>query len=1192
VISTRGGEELQLRKEADWRSVVATQNLVGGDTLRTNSAGAVAVLFEDRTQVRVGRNSTLIVKEVATASGGETRLSLPEGSIFARAARGGTGVTVETPAAAAAIRGTDWSLAVDGPKTSLVVLEGVVTLANPQGSVTVAQGEGAEALIGQAPRKITLVDLKGRQQLLIQRELRDTFFDLSPSDLSRTGERSARTRALSVPEQRRSARDWLTLAETGLYFDGPAASARALAEAERRPLSGAERARAQLTRGFLLARTQKWAEAAAAFRAAERGLDRERAATAAYGAWVSEALANPARRPPPPPVGKVAGSARGALAQASVESFTDNARRGVDLLNEAEKRYPDDVLIAVGKAALLLMANDDEGAKAAIERARSIDPDDPFMLAMSARYRWTVQGDLKLARDELRRAIATAPGNSALYGELALVQAELGALHEAEAAHRKEIEFDPDGPLGYANYANFLVDQNQLAAADEQLRKAEALDPNGYYQLISRGRLLLRQGHVEEGRAKLLAGSAIQPANADGLIALAIANYKAGAFEETAQALDNADRFDDDNPNTPLIQSQIAVDEYRADDAIAAAREAARRQEAKGGDYALISSNREDGSYIGNALRFLELDEWARYYGDKFFDPFDSTGYFDQAIIDRPSLFSRSASTLDPAEAGTLGSGAGSLLVQGLLLNPMAVAGPERRTDFTGGPFSEAAAEAGFSSEKGREGWLADGTLQGRTLSPTPFAYYLNATVTRPGNRFDDADDKLAQGAAFLTAQPTAYDSLVLFGAYARNKGGARYLNEPGQQSFFDIRSGLQTARAANVGAGWSHVFAERNVVQALLVASTSKQTSYFDGGFLGVVPFSQADATRQRQVNGGVNHLFGFGDVDFQYGGEVLATSIKQRRVTNDFGFGPSTVSVSPDGRAERLYADATWKPTDSFKAEGGLFASSARISSDGAKVDHQRLDPRIGAAFEPFQNHWLRAAYRRDSQFDTRFSLSPSTTVGLSPNETPLNFGGRANTAAIRWDAEWSQRLFTALEFQSQNLKGLQISVVESPFDLGARKGQADRLSLSTNLWLGHGLGLFGSYARTWSSIDRGIDLTDVTGLPVFDPRSGAPARLRAGSRIPYVPKDQARLGFSYVSSAMVKITLAENYVGETLNEVGGELGSFFTTDFSATWEPFDKRLELAFQALNIFDKRFENASGVLGQGRTLIATARVRL
>lgn len=1184
VLAAKGGEELRFKAEADWRNVIVRQNVLGGDTLRTNEAGSVALLFEDRTQVRVGRSTTLTIKDVARGPNGETLLSLPQGSLFARAARGGSGVIVDTPAAAAAVRGTDWTLAVEGKKTSLVVMEGEVTLANPQGSVTVRQGEGAEALVGQAPRKLTLVDIKGRQQLLNLRELRDTFFDLSPSDLDRTRERRARAAALGIPPAARSTDQWLTLAESALYFDGPAAAGQAVAEAERRKLSTAERARARLTRGFLLARRQKWVEAAAEFRAAAPGLDRGRRDTAAYALWVADALANPTRRPPPRPATRSATS-RAFIAQASVESFVDSDRRGAEILREAAKRYPDDVLIAGGMAAILLQMNDAEGARPWVERARAIDPEDPFTLQLSAAYRWTLQGDLDGARDDLKRAIATAPGNSALYGTLALIEAERGALREAEAAHLKEIELDPDSPKAYANYANLLVDQNQLVRAEAALQKAEALDPNGYYQLVSRGRLLVRKGETAAGIDRLLAGAALKPTYADGQVALAVASYAAGRRDETMQALDNADRYDDDNPITPLVRSGIAVDEYRADDAIAAAREGARRRVAIGGDYADVGANREDGSSIGSALRFLGLDDWARYYGDRFFDPLSSPGYFDQAIADRPTPFARASSALDPfGGAGDGGAGAGSLVVQGMLLSPLSVAAPERRTDFSNTPFFETAVEGGVSTEKGRKGWLAGGTTQGLVMDPTPFAYYLDASIRRPADRFGDVDDELDQGVAFVTAQPTPYDSLVFFGSLARNRQGLSY------PDFLSPLPDTRDIRTGSFGAAWSHVVGERNVVQAMAVGSDTRVRTVFDTFRLiltppALIPVEVTTTVRQKSALGGVSHFIGFGDVDVRYGVEGIASWIRRTdRLDVVLPGVPGFTSGRADAQAGRVYADATWTPNDRFKLEAGLYASASSVDAAGDGTTVERLDPRIGLGFAPAQGHWLRAAYRRESPYDATFTLSPVTTVGLSPNEIPLSFGGRSETLAARWDAEWSERLFTAVEFQSQELKGLALGVDDSLIGVEAPKGRVDRLAVSANAWLGGGFGLFGSYARSWSEAKDDIEITDPTGV--------VRVVLPQGGPLPYVPRHAARGGIAYVSPHYVKVTLSESYYGASRNELGERSDPFFSTDASLTWEPFDKRLSVGFQALNIFDKRFENASGVMGQGRSFLATARVRL
>ncbi len=166
VIARKFGEEVRFVDITNWRAVELQQNLLAGDVLRTNATGQLAVLFSDRTQVRLARNTSLLVKNMAR-DGGDTDLELQSGTIWARAERGGSGVAVDTPAATAAIRGTDWSLTVDaGGKTSLIVLEGVVELKNAQGSVQVRQGEGAVASIGQAPQKVVIVTPKDREQML------------------------------------------------------------------------------------------------------------------------------------------------------------------------------------------------------------------------------------------------------------------------------------------------------------------------------------------------------------------------------------------------------------------------------------------------------------------------------------------------------------------------------------------------------------------------------------------------------------------------------------------------------------------------------------------------------------------------------------------------------------------------------------------------------------------------------------------------------------------------------------------------------------------------------------------------------------------------------------------------------------------------------------------------------------------
>ncbi|MEJ1937139.1 TonB-dependent receptor, partial [Nostoc sp. NIES-2111] len=190
-------------------------------------------------------------------------------------------VVVKTPAAAAAIRGTDWSLTVDGSgRTGLIVLEGEVVLSNPQGSVTVRQGEAATAAIGQAPTKIVLVRPKDREQMLFHLSLRDAFTTLPASPMEGRQLREQRARLEERPAEARTAEDWLTLAETRLRLEGTPAAREALAKARAKPLNRGQRARADLLDALFAGSERDYKEAAALFAGARPGLTGRRAIVA------------------------------------------------------------------------------------------------------------------------------------------------------------------------------------------------------------------------------------------------------------------------------------------------------------------------------------------------------------------------------------------------------------------------------------------------------------------------------------------------------------------------------------------------------------------------------------------------------------------------------------------------------------------------------------------------------------------------------------------------------------------------------------------------------------------------------------------------------------------------------------------------------------------------------------------------
>lgn len=165
IVSLQGGGEQRAVESAPWAAARTSQLLPGGAFVRTLSSSKMALLFADDTQVRLNQNSVLQVKQLA--SGTEpTTLLLSLGRAWAQTKRqNDSRLNLQTPAATAGIRGTDWELDVDASgKTLLTVLSGTVEFSNAQGAVTVGSNEAAMAEVGRAPIKIQLSNPRDRIQ--------------------------------------------------------------------------------------------------------------------------------------------------------------------------------------------------------------------------------------------------------------------------------------------------------------------------------------------------------------------------------------------------------------------------------------------------------------------------------------------------------------------------------------------------------------------------------------------------------------------------------------------------------------------------------------------------------------------------------------------------------------------------------------------------------------------------------------------------------------------------------------------------------------------------------------------------------------------------------------------------------------------------------------------------------------------
>ncbi|MBB4477740.1 tetratricopeptide (TPR) repeat protein [Rhizobium etli] len=1197
VIARKTGEEVRFIDVSDWRIVDINQDLLSGDVLRTNANGQLAIVFSDHTQVRLGRNSSLQVKKMAAS--GDTILNLQSGTIWARAERGGQGLTVETPAAAAAIRGTDWTMTVEGAKTSMIVLEGRVALSNPQGSVEVSEGEGAVATIGQAPTKIISVNPDDREQMLFYLDLRDGF-DLMPTSPLRADRMATeRRRLLALPPERRTTEDWLELAEVQSAFDGRQAAAATLQKIRGRKLTIAQQARIDLIDATIAGSEKRYGDAARLFQKALPYLDPTRRNMAQFGGYFARSLADPAHAEQPP--ANTTGP-YGAIMEAYTTGFLKNPRAAIEIIKKAEQRYPDDPTLPAVRAQLAELTDDREQMKAAIERSLALDPDHPMALSARAGYKATYESDIDGALADLNRAIALAPGASGTLNSLGLLQSSRDANGEAEKAFKKAIELDPQDPLLHANLSILYLDQGRMKEAKREIDTAIALDPSFDLALLARGRYYLQTGEREKALADLLAASTANPGHSQSQLMLAAAHYEKGDRIPSQQALDNADRLDDNDPAISSFRTAVDIDDYDADGAIRNAQEYLRRSRARGGDYGSLGANASAGSTLNNAFRLQGLDAWGRYYGDAVFDPFKGTGYIDQSIKGSIFPFVNATSFSDDNIIQNRGNASSySSFIQGLLISPHMLSGRSRSATLFDVPFIEGSLGGGINSVDGHTRRIGEADIQGYSNETIPISFYGNLTweelaLDRDYRDFGgvQTDNKLLSANGYMTATVTPDDRLVAFVNHGKNDGSLSALssNTAFMELVFGVRFPLPLyttqetiAETTYAGIGWSHTFAYENVLNGALLYSGSKSNTdnaldvdvdplFFRTGVPFIIPFS--DVTQETESNtyvGALSHSIGAGPLTWRYGIEGGWMDVSSTVDATLLG-----VTAPPDHTENtidigRAYVDVLHEITPNLKGEYALFAT--RLEGEG--IDITRLEPRFGLAWTPIENHWLRAAFMRQS-FDTTVpTLSPVGILGLQANQFSTNPQGYTDTVALQWDAEWTDRFFTSVEYQHQELHDFSVDfpLISLPSDtsLPISRGRIDRAAVTANVALGNGFGLSATYAYM-----------DSENRDPLEPIYGGP--------LPFIPQNSGQIALTWVNEAKVKTTLAANYVGERDGDrFGTRLDDYWSLDAHLVWEPFDKRIELEAAAYNLLDEEFEITPGVPGWGRAFKGTLKVR-
>ncbi|MFO1070384.1 MAG: FecR domain-containing protein [Geminicoccaceae bacterium] len=1232
IVDARGDAQIALIEAPDWRIAEIAQDLLTGDDLRTGPLGALALLFVDRTQIRVHRNTQLKVTAVASVAGQtETFLELAKGRLWSRATRGGESVRVRTPAATAAIRGTDWALEVaeDGT-TRLVVLEGEVSLENEFGAVTVRAGEAALARIGEAPTKLFLINPAERPQLLLYGDIRGALRDIGTRVVPPADRAALQAAVDAVPEAQRSGVQWIDAAGLALArrdWDAAEAARQRAADA------GAPPAQLGLIDGALASHRQDFAAAAEALRTAAPGLDPRQRRIALAGAYLAlivdrqMAAAQAVRAeletlPDGPEL---------SLIDSAVEVFTGDVETARTMLQPLRERFPDDPDVLQLYGQILLLQDRRDELRELAEGTAARRPDLAVAWYLLGAYRANIEGRYEDAVAAFRRGLEIDPTDTDLLNELGLALYQLDERRDAEAALRQALAIDAYDTPPRANLSILLLDENRYDEATPEIDRLRRSDPSLSSGYLAEGRLAFARGDVDRALELFLEAVTIDPASADATVATAIGFAAREDFTAAEDAVDDAMRLDPNDATAPRVGAVIARDTFQADRSIELAREAMVRIDRTGDQgNAGLAASRGGQVSLGAAFTFLGLNDWGRLYGDMLFDPLDSS-----------SLLFRGATA---AEADVRLSSS----IQGFVLDPLSVADRLRYTDLIRRPFLDTEVGAQVGSEGGAGIYGASFDVETLQLGSKPFALSVIGSANRNNgdgpNR--DSDDWTVTALAGLEATP--FDRFLLTASGAHGSLGL-----PGTADDYDPDDESKGDQAS-VSLGYSHTVSARNAVLARAFyewqqsevtngrpfGSTLDAEVYSLLRAAGIDTYEQLQAqglfnvtgtfcdqgagfspwlaygafaplcggtalpgvdldhldtstldrlkTDEQRYGGQVRHTFDAGPVTVSYGTELLGrqqdVSIRQL-VFSEQSTGVVYDPLDPDAGSFFPFGDAVpdtqHEDVDVWLLSGHLdtlWRPTRALTLQAGLFPYQnwtegdaaspQLGPRAGIGWSPVEGHWLRAIYRDEPTGPLTASLAPATTLGLAATTTYLSDNGRSRSFIGRWDAEWSRFLLSTVELRRQLLHDVSIDIPSTLSSYASDNATLDTLTVGANSWITHGIGLFAQAAFTESDASSGGD-------------------------VPLVPKQAFTAGGTWIHPSSLQVTLSTNLAWNRESDVtgGGDLKDFASVDLNVGYEPFRKHLALQFSLLNILDRDNELAAGIPAPSRTALVGAKVR-
>jgi tetratricopeptide (TPR) repeat protein len=1229
IVSVRGDSWVRFVKEKDWYSALIMQVLTSGDALKTGAYGKLDVLFIDGTQIKVHNKTILVIKDVRKPTQKKgTILGLEVGEIWSRAKSVPEGLTIETPSATAAIRGTDWDIVVDKKGTSyLTVLKGTVELFNNFGKVIVDTGEQAMAEIDKPPVKMFLVRPKDRVQWIISYPLE--LDKIIPFYSHRRNEvmkflPSVRERVKKDPSDVKA-----RLLLAGLLFD-----VRKMDESIRLfdeiLKSDPDNGRALTFKGLILLSNGEIDNSLSYLENALKTLHGREKTEALLGmagvhlykneiGQTEKILEDIKQTDISPVVG---------VAIASFKAFLGDFLKAVEICSDYAKRYPDDERFPTMAADFYLTLDESTRAKEFVDIALKTNPDSSMAYAILGRYHY-LEGRAEEAELSYRKSIELDPVNADALTELGNLLMEKGHYEESLEELTKATEVNPRGHSYWSNKGMLLNWVEDIRKAKKDFENAIDLNPVDYKSLDGLGFIALKEGKTEEAIQYFLQASLLEPRFAEPHLFLAIAYYQLEDFNRALDELDIAKTLDTKDPLPHIIAYLIYQDTYHPFDSITEAEKALELlPNLKSVNP--VETTQKGLTNLGSAFLGLGLTEWGTSYAEESFNPYDASSYYfvSQKYEGNPFIF---------VSQNTLG----------FLLNPISIRYSDRYQDIVPYPQHNLEISTTLGDEDGgfsrrheivqhgyfrkpwemsylislenyeNEGYRENGYSRGNflTLAFGGRPDYKNGFMIWAGIKGDkygdpgpfikpDSDDTLENSVITLSAgynHRFGYNNNLLVNfSYSGINQKFRNSDPLGSTGLSD----LELSFINRFGLDQSMSFFEKGVYDTGLFHGMNVFATDSTGTlqFLGLSPISysitpfiddnilRSENLTYEDMGFQIRHLFDIGkNHQFTYGLEYVPktrfeikdiNSISQTDDTIVFiddiflyglpyfmyemEYSDSESKYLFDSETKIAYIADRWIPSDNLRIDIGIFYENFKQSNT---IDNTSTDY---DAIHPRVGFELKLGRKHILRAAYQKHLYSGTSLSLAPLATAGLFYEwiQLNPGARITDYQISlESRWTDKLFTEINTERRDFQKVE--FD---EKNHTYILSAAINSILTDRIGFFMRYKYTDSKNKNGL----------YEDKT-----------LPLLPKHAFGTGFVCVLPSYIKAALSTYYIADLYGDPENtyKMPNFWVTDFTATWEPLKKHLMFKLVINNLFNENYEIEQLYPAAGRSVYLTAEYR-